>query len=157
MKQSARPDGCIFQNWGKQNPDSVWANTFHAHRLMYFVRQNYGWSKIHDFKRLIFQCYYEKGWNISNINVLIDIGILGGLDPTELEKFMSSEEGKQEVILEQKRAKEEDGVNGVPYFTVHNLKVNSSILSKLSGNSLSSFSGAQSTEFWLEIFESFLT
>ena len=92
MKQSARPDGCIFQNWGKQNPDSVWANTFHAHRLMYFVRQKYGWSKIHDFKKLLFQCYYEKGWNISNINVLIDVGILGGLDRTELEKFMNSEE-----------------------------------------------------------------
>ncbi len=69
---------------------------------------------------------------------------------------MNSEEGKQEVILEIKRAKEEDGVNGVPYFTVHGLRVNSSILNKLSGNSLNSFSGAQSTEFWLEIFDSFL-
>ena len=156
MKQTSRLDGCLFENWGNQNPHTVWANTLHAHRLMYFVRKKLGWSKIHDFKKLIFQCYYEDGWNISNINVLIDIGVSGGLDRTELERYMNSEEGKQEVLLEEKRAKTEDGVNGVPFFTVHGLRVNSSILNKLSGNSLSSFSGAQKTEFWLEIFESFL-
>ena len=156
MKQKARADGCMFENWGNQNPNSMWANTFHAHRLMYFVRQKLGWSKIHDFKKLIFQCYYEKGWNISNISILIDIGVLGGLDQTELENYMNSDDGKQEVMTEVRRAKVEDGVNGVPHFTVHNLRVNSSILSKLSQDSLSSFSGAKSTEFWLEIFESFL-
>ena len=62
----------------------------------------------------------------------------------------------QNPKVKEKRAKTEDGVNGVPFFTVHGLRVNSSILNKLSGNSLSSFSGAQATEFWLEIFESFL-
>ena len=156
MKKTSRPDGCLFENWGNQNPHSVWANTLHSHRLMYFVRKKLGWSKIHDFKRLIFESYYEKGWNISDVNVLIDVGVSGGLDRTELEKYMYSEEGKQEVMWEIKKAKTEDGVNGVPYFTVHDLKVNSSLLNKLSGNSLSSFSGAQATDFWLEIFESFL-
>ena len=156
MKESARADGCNFENWGNQNRDSIWANTLQAHRLMYFVRQKLGWSKTHHFKQLIFKCYYEKGWNISNVNVLIGIGVIGGLNQLELETFMNSEEGKQEVLSEVKKAKVEDGVNGVPYFTVHGLRVNSTILNKLSGNSLSSFSGAQSSEFWLEIFESFL-
>ena len=156
MKKSARPDGCTFENWGNHNRNSVWANTFHAHRLMYFVRQKLGWSRVHDFKRLIFHCYYEKGWNISNKDVLIDVGILGGLDKTDLENYMYSEEGKEEVMAEERKAKVEDGVNGVPYFIIHNLRVNSSILNKLNHNSLSSFSGAQSTEFWLEIFESFV-
>ena len=42
MKKSARPDGCTFENWGNHNPNSVWANTFQAHRLMYFVQQKLG-------------------------------------------------------------------------------------------------------------------
>ena len=73
-----------------------------------------------------------------------------------LENYMNSEEGNQAVMAEERKAKVEDGVNGVPYFKVHNLRVNSSLLNKLNHDSLSSFSGAQSTEFWLEIFESFL-
>lgn len=136
MKQSARADGCKFENWGNQNPDSVWANTFHAHRLMHFVRQKYGWSKIHSFKKLIFQCYYEKGWNISDIGVLVEVGVLGGLDKKELVKYLHSDEGKQEVIMEDRRAKNEYHVSGVPYFTLQCHKVKP-------------FSGAQSTEFFI--------
>ena len=143
MKQSAIEDGCRFENWGNHNPNSVWANTLNAHRLMHFVRQKLGWSKIHDFKKLIFQCYYEKGWNISDIKVLIDVGVLGGLDKTELEEYMSSDRGKQEVLAEDRKAKTEQRVSGVPYFIVHGIKIKP-------------FSGAQDTEFWLEIFNSFL-
>ena len=143
MKQSALEDGCRFENWGNHNPNSVWANTLNAHRLMHFVRENLGWSKIHDFKKLIFQCYYEKGWNISDIKVLIDVGVLGGLDKTELEEYMSSDRGKQEVLAEDRKAKTEQRVSGVPYFIVHGIKIKP-------------FSGAQDTEFWLEIFNSFL-
>ena len=143
MKQSARSDGCKFENWGNQNPDSMWANTLHAHRLMQFVRQKHGWSKIHSFKNLIFQCYYEKGWNISDINVLIEVGVLGGLDKQELEQYLNSDAGKQEVMEEDRRAKNESHVSGVPYFTVHGLRIKP-------------FSGAQSTDFWLGVLEHFL-
>jgi len=143
MKQSALEDGCRFENWGNHNPNSVWANTLNAHRLMHFVREKLGWSKIHDFKKLIFQCYYEKGWNISDIKVLIDVGVLGGLDKTELEEYMSSDRGKQEVLAEDRKAKTEQRVSGVPYFIVHGIKIKP-------------FSGAQDTEFWLEIFNAFL-
>jgi len=143
MKQSALEDGCRFELWGNHNPNSVWANTLNAHRLMYFVREKLGWLKIHDFKKLIFQCYYEKGWNISDIKVLIDVGVLGGLDKTELEEYMSSDRGKQEVLAEDRKAKTEQRVSGVPYFIVHGIKIKP-------------FSGAQDTEFWLEIFNSFL-
>ena len=143
MKQSARGDGCKFENWGNHNPDSVWANTLHAHRLMHFVKEKLGWSKIHDFKRLIFECYYEKGWNISDISALIDVGVLGGLDKNELKEYMNSEQGKQEVIAEDRKAKTEQSVSGVPYFIVHGIKIKP-------------FSGAQDTKFWLEIFNTFL-
>ena len=143
MKQSSRPDGCKFENWGNQNPDSMWANTLHAHRLMSFVRKKHGWSQIHAFKKLIFQCYYEKGWNISDINVLIEVGALGGLDKEELKAYLNTDEGKQEVMTEDRRAKNEDHVSGVPYFTVHGLRIKP-------------FSGAQSTDFWLGVFEHFL-
>ena len=143
MKQSAIEDGCRFENWGNHNPSSVWANTLNAHRLMHFVREKLGWSKIHEFKKFIFQCYYEKGWNISDIKVLIDVGVLGGLDKTELEEYMTSERGKQEVLAEDRKAKTEQRVSGVPYFIVHGIKIKP-------------FSGAQDTEFWLEIFNAFL-
>ena len=143
MKQSARSDGCMFENWGNQNPDSMWANTLHAHRLMQFVKQKYGWSKLHSFKKHIFQCYYEKGWNISEINVLIEFGVLGGLAKQELQQYLNSGAGKQEVVEEDRRAKNESHVSGVPYFTVHGLPIKPC-------------SGAQSTDFWLGVFEHFL-
>ena len=144
MKQSSKADGCKFENWGNQNPDSMWANTLNAHRLMHYVRQTLGWPKIHNFKKLMFQCYYEKGWNISDVGTLIEVGVLGGLDRQKLEKYLNSDDGKQEVMIEDRQAKKEDGVSGVPYFKVQGLR-------------MKPFSGAQSTDFWLEVFESFIT
>jgi predicted DsbA family dithiol-disulfide isomerase len=143
MKKTARLDGCKFENWGNQNPDSMWANTLDAHRLMHFVRKKHGWSKIHSFKKLIFQCYYEKGWNISDMDVLIEVGVLGGLDKQELEQYFNSDAGTPEVMEEDERAKHETHVSAVPYFTVRGLPAKP-------------FSGAQSTDFWLGVFEHFL-
>ena len=85
----------------------------------------------------------RKGWNISNISILIDVGVLGGLDKNELEEYMNSERGKQEVLAEDRKAKTEQHVSGVPYFIVHGIKIKP-------------FSGAQDTEFWLEIFNAFI-
>ena len=143
MKQSAKADGCKFEHWGRQNPDSVWANTLDAHRLMHFVRKRLGWSKVHTFKKLIFQCYYEKGWNISDVGVLTEIGVLGGLDKQEIETYLRSNEGKPEVLEEDRRAKDEDNISGVPYFVIH-------------GINIKPFSGAQSTDFWLKVLGSFI-
>ncbi|CAD7927541.1 unnamed protein product [Amoebophrya sp. A120] len=89
MKRDALRDGCTFENWGGQNPDSVWAHTLHAHRLMLFVkdrikvvngREGQGDLQVgttnleHLLKKKLFEEYYEKGRNISLTSELTRIG-----------------------------------------------------------------------------------
>ena len=73
MKRSAKPDGCDFRNWGSCNPDSVWANTLNAHRLLHFLKVEIGWEAMAKGKRALFIAYYEGGRNISLVDELLDL------------------------------------------------------------------------------------
>ena len=112
MKKSAAADGCKFVNWGRQNPNSVWAHTLNAHRLLHLVKTKCSWQKMHFMKGKLFEEYYEHGVNISLIPELIRIGNecnldrnepydpawQGGVSESELETYMcSNTAGHKEV------------------------------------------------------------
>ncbi len=150
MKRDALADGCKFENWGRQNPRSVWAHTLEAHRLLNFFRENCGWKMQGELKALLFDEYYEKGANISLVDELVRIGKkllarAGVTDEglvTKLEGYMrrtgGSDEGTAHVLSEDKRAKKSKGISGVPHF-------------ELLGQSAG---GARDTNFWIDVFTS---
>merc|ERR1712150_245075 len=154
MKDSALADGARFENWGRHNPNSEWANTMNAHRLLYFVQTKCSMQRMDKMKRKLFHEYYEKGVNISLVDELIVIGKQcnlsvrdadeeewnGGITDTELEELMkSSTLGHSEVLGEDSDAKRR-GISGVPYFEVSRHVVN----------------GAQSSKHWIKIFKAIL-
>ena len=155
MKDSAAQDGALFSNWGRQNPASVWANTFHAHRLLYLVQTRCSWRRMDRVKLRLFDEYYEKGVNISGVDELIRIGLgcelsvrrdedvewEGGVTDDELERWMrSARDGHSELLAEDSAAKRR-GISGVPYFELPSgLTVN----------------GAQTTKHWVKIFRQVL-
>merc|ERR1712064_141099 len=100
MKASAMADGCKFEGWGRQNPDSIWAHTLDGHRLLWFVREKVGWAGMSRMKGILFDEYYEKGRNISLLDELFraakrfleewkkEIGTEAGFTLEELEAFL---------------------------------------------------------------------
>eukprot|EP00392_Amoebophrya_sp_AT5.2_P013872 g14004.t1 len=168
MKLDCAADGCRFENWGRQNPRSVWAHTLHAHRLMHYVQREYGDAAGHALKRQLFHEYYEKGRNISLVDEVADIGkefvkrwqegegeqkewaqkifrksmwaaaVKAEVKVDEYMRSEKQEDGYEDVLNADKKAKKR-GVSGVPYFDVKGIQ--------------RGFSGAQPTEFWSDLFE----
>lgn len=157
MKRDALSDGCRFLNWGRQNKESVWAATLHAHRLLWFVRERWGWQAMAVLKAGLFEAYYEQGVNISLLSELE--GIVGSLLPemlqgagegvgvaaqrTILEDFFKDDNlGRAEVLKECEEARRA-GVSGVPNFRI--------MVAGGPGSSHQSCGGAQSTAWWGKI------
>ncbi|KAI9041502.1 DsbA family oxidoreductase [Aspergillus affinis] len=65
----------------------------------------------------LFRAYFEEEKNITDRQVLLEAAQTAGLDRAEVERFLGSEEGGQEVDVEAYRAQRRL-VTGVPYFTV---------------------------------------
>lgn len=117
LRRSAAKDGLQFKNW------QWWPNTLHAHRLV-LLADSVG--KGGEAKQKLFKMTYEEGLNISDLEVLCaaadQLGISGGRD------YLTSDQGKEEVIKQDRAAKSERKIGSVPYFTI---------------NGTYSFSGAQ--------------
>lgn len=90
-------------------------NTFLAHRLIWFAtKQNQN-----DLMELLFQAYFCQNKDIGDIPVLMEIGVEHGFDHNELESFLASDQGVDQVKEELNRARELN-VNGVPAFVIDN-------------------------------------
>ena len=67
---------------------------------------------------LVFQTIYERGGNASDLDTLVSLAEEAGLPPAEARAYLTSREGEDDVLRNDRRAKSELNVRGVPYFVV---------------------------------------
>jgi len=104
LRKKGKEYGLEFKNW------KWWPNTLHAHRL---VRKAADANQAHD---VLFRRMYEEGENISLKSVLVSAG--QELNIPDVEKYINSDEGLEEVLLEDRNAKKKLRIQGVPHFII---------------------------------------
>ena len=78
-------------------------NTFLAHRLLWFSRSKDMQDVIAE---ALFHAYFTEGRDIGSIHELISISTENGLQKSEIEDFLKTDIGSDEILREQLRAKE---------------------------------------------------
>lgn len=151
LKKTGRKDGANFDNF-------KWAaNTLKAHQLIHYCKSN-GISSTDRVNALLFQSEYERGENISLVDVLVGIA-REALDEDgnsnnddnnldDLRRYLTEDEGKIEVQKEIAIGRKRYGITGVPYFIVSADEGGGNQRQRPYG-----FSGAQSPETFVELFE----
>ena len=87
-------------------------NTFDAHRLVWSAHDtDLQWA----LERRLMEAYFVEGGNVADHATLIDIADEIGLDPIEVERFLTSTAGAAEVLAEITGAMDRD-VTAVPTF-----------------------------------------
>ncbi|KAF9124200.1 hypothetical protein BGW39_008389 [Mortierella sp. 14UC] len=107
-------------------------NTLDSHRLINYATAR---GKQDEIVEELFRNYFEED-KCGEVPTLIDSAVKIGLDRAEVERFLASQEGVQEVRDEIERAKVE-GVQGVPNIMIDNKYV---------------LSGAQEPDTFIEVF-----
>jgi predicted DsbA family dithiol-disulfide isomerase len=87
-------------------------NTFAAHRLVWYAAQQ---GKQDDVVENLFRAYFLEGGNIGDLKTLTNVAAKAGLDRTETEEFLASDNGVVEVKGEEAVGRQL-GIRGVPYF-----------------------------------------
>ena len=88
------------------------ANSIESHRLVRFADRS---GKAEACVEALFLSYFVNGHDIGRPDLLLDIGIRLGLDRAALETHLASDDGKAEIIEENRRV-HGMGVTGVPTF-----------------------------------------
>ena len=92
------------------------SNSLDAHRLIQFSKTK---GLGDNTEEALFKAYFTEGKDISDLTVLLQIGIEIGLDETALDKVLQSTLFSSEVKADQTKANE-IGVTGVPFFVFDN-------------------------------------
>jgi len=87
-------------------------NSNKAHRLMHWS-ESYNRQKV--LNELLIDAYFKRGLDISNTQVLLDLVEGLGLDRSEAEQALKSDEVCQQLLLKQKRV-QKLGLTSVPVF-----------------------------------------
>jgi predicted DsbA family dithiol-disulfide isomerase len=87
-------------------------NTFDAHRLIWFVGDG---PRQWELERTLMHAYMVDGRNVADRPTLVELAESVGCDPTEVERFLATQEGAAEVRAELESAADRD-VLGVPTF-----------------------------------------
>ena len=90
-------------------------NTFAAHRLVWYAAQQ---GKQDEVVEALFRAYFLNGKDIGDLKILAHVSVEAGLDQTETEKFLASDNGTVEVKAEEAVGRRL-GVRGVPYFVLN--------------------------------------
>ena len=110
-------------------------NTLNAHRLMKLAETEE--ISTSDLAENILRGFFERGLDIADRDVLIDIGSASGLSPTEINEMLDNDLSRR-VVLSQEAQVRQSGVTGVPDFLI---------------NKRLFAVGAQSTESLVNIFD----
>lgn len=111
VKQVATEVGLDF------HPDkAVVANSFNAHRLIQFAKTKGLGSEAEE---ALFKAHFTEGKNIDNADTLMNIGVSIGLDKSDINKILDSEEFSKQVRNDERQA-QLIGINGVPFFVLNN-------------------------------------
>ncbi|MGQ7243537.1 DsbA family oxidoreductase [Salinicola sp. V024] len=87
-------------------------NTFLAHRLMQFAQRRGGGTAL---ANALFSAYFERGQDIGDRETLILLAVGAGLGRAEVEAFLASDEGIDELRAIELQLRS-GGVRGVPNF-----------------------------------------
>jgi predicted DsbA family dithiol-disulfide isomerase len=90
----------------------VVANTFTAHRLMHFAREDGKQDLAHE---ILFRAYFSEGKNLDDHATLIALGEEIGLDTVELSKVLRTNAYADVVRADMEEA-QELGIEAVPHF-----------------------------------------
>jgi predicted DsbA family dithiol-disulfide isomerase len=88
------------------------ANTFNAHRLLHFAKQN---GKQNEMEEALFKAYFSDGKNIDDAQTLMSIANDLNLDTRALAQTMGSNAFAEDVVADIEEA-QQLGVRGVPFF-----------------------------------------
>jgi predicted DsbA family dithiol-disulfide isomerase len=94
---------------------AVIANTFDAHRLVWFVGRDLGPQVM----EALHKAHFADGLDIASHDVLTEIAVSFGFDETRVREFLTSSEGVDEVNEELAFARE-IGITSVPTFVFAN-------------------------------------
>lgn len=108
----AQGEGLQF-DFAKQN---VLPNTRDAHRVIQLAKQE---GKQPEAKEAFMSAYFEHGVDLSKQENLVNVAVKVGLSKEKVEKLLSSDEGAQEVALEEKEM-QKLGITGVPFYIINN-------------------------------------
>lgn len=141
LKQEGRKDGANFGNW------KWWPHTSRAHQLVQYCDIN-NVCNTDKVNQILFRAQYENGENISDVNVLVQIGKELGLPADkelELKEYLEEEQGLAAMRQEINFGRQKFGISSVPFFVVGKGD---------QGKTRSyGFSGAQASDTFLELFE----
>lgn len=90
-------------------------NTIACHRLIWFAGRD---DKQEDLVEHLFRAYFHDGKNIGELDVMLEAAETAGIDRGEAERFLDSNEGRENVMRELEHARQ-SGISGVPTFLVN--------------------------------------
>lgn len=90
-------------------------NTVDVHRLMWLAKKE---GKDLKLAPNLFEAYFANGKDFSKQETLVSIGVDCGMDKIQIENFLASDEGKEEV-LEEEKSYREAGIKAVPTFIIN--------------------------------------
>lgn len=90
-------------------------NTIQCHRLIWLAGRE---GKQDDLVEYLFRAYFHEGKNIGEREIMIEAAEAAGIDRSEAERFLDSNEGRDEVVHELEHA-HQAGISGVPTFLVN--------------------------------------
>lgn len=108
IAEMAKQEGIDFQ-WQKANS----GNSFNAHRIIHLAQSKNLGSQA---KEAFFHAYMTEGLHIGEREVLEEIASRIGLDHGEVEDLLNSKEFAEFVEYDEKVAREQLKVTGVPFF-----------------------------------------
>jgi predicted DsbA family dithiol-disulfide isomerase len=108
----AATEGLKF-NYAKQ---SVMPNTIDSHRLIQYAKRS---GKQAAIKEALMKAYFVDGVDLSKMKNLVAIAVDNGLNGEEVEAFLSSDEGLNEV-KQMEQMNYERGISGVPFYIINN-------------------------------------
>lgn len=87
-------------------------NSFDAHRISILARKK---NLSLEWQEAAFAAYFTDGKDIADFNVLTDLAVQIGLDPSEVQQILSTNANIEEVRNEEAEA-QNLGISGVPFF-----------------------------------------
>lgn len=91
---------------------AIIANSLNAHRFSHFALSK---NKQDEAEEQLFKAYFTEGKNTDDIDILINLGTVIGLDPKELREVLKSDRYTEEVRMDIQESVRL-GVRGVPFF-----------------------------------------
>jgi len=91
---------------------TVQPNTVNAHRLMHYGEKM---GREDEVAESLFRGYFIEGAVLTEIQVLVEIGVRAGLDRTALTAYLESDEDRDVVVGADLEARQ-SGIGGVPFF-----------------------------------------